>query len=414
MQELHARSPIRVLVGHLGGGLGPGQVGFIVAKPGVGKSALLAHLGLDQLIHGSNVLHIALGETVDRVRATYDQIFRAATHRSKARERETVMVQSERHRMIHSYLDRTFDVSQLRENIRVLRDIAHFETRVVLIDGVSSGGLLKAATDFRDLARDLDIPLWFTARSSDALDQSVWKYASVGIELRPHGTSVHVHRLSSDGSSEELSMHLDPNSLLLMEEEVWDPTSAPISPNPTECSLYSGGVKGAEECFGACAQKWGLNQTNFTFDGHQQVNAHGRYLLSPRELQAGDVSLLYVSKRLKRTYSEGSLIRKVLQTLWHMVSRSQQIFVVGAIQEDGTVIGGTGWSVELAKMWNKSLWVFDQTKDGWFTWDGEEWLTGVPVIEALHFTGTGTRFLEENGTAAIHSLFERSFSREGS
>ena len=40
MQELHSRSPVRALVGHLGGGLGPGQVGFIVAKPGVGKSAM--------------------------------------------------------------------------------------------------------------------------------------------------------------------------------------------------------------------------------------------------------------------------------------------------------------------------------------------------------------------------------------
>ena len=172
------------------------------------------------------------------------------------------------------------------------------------------------------------------------------------------------------------------------------------------------GAKGAEQLFGECAEKWGLAELNFTFEGHQQTRSRGRYLLSPRELQAGDVSLVYVSKRLDRNYSEGSLIRKVLQTLWHMVSRSQQVFVVGAIQENGTVIGGTGWSVELAKMWNKSLWVYDQEREGWFNWDGEEWLSGVPVIESMHFTGTGTRFLEENGKAAIQSLFDRSFTRE--
>ena len=61
-------------------------------------------------------------------------------------------------------------------------------------------------------------------------------------------------------------------------------------------------------------------------------------------------------------------------------------------------------------MWNKSLWVFDQTKDAWFTWDGEEWLSGVPVIEALHFSGTGARFLRRNVKQAIESLFERSFT----
>jgi hypothetical protein len=33
-----------------------------------------------------------------------------------------------------------------------------------------------------------------------------------------------------------------------------------------------------------------------------------------------------------------------------------------------------------------------------------------PVITHLHFTGTGTRFLEENGKKAIAGLFERSFA----
>ena len=241
MQDLHSRGPIRVLASHLGGGLAPGQVGFIIAQPGVGKSALLAHIGLDQLIHGLNVLHIALGETVDRVRGTYDQIFRAASHKSKARERESAMVQSERHRMIHSFLDRVFDVNQLRENVRVLRELAHFETRIVLVDGVAAGELARAASDFRDVARDLDIPIWFTARSADTLDETVWQHAAVGLQLQPQGTAISVNRLGANGETETLPVNLDPNSLMVVEEEVWDPTSAPISPPPVDCCLYSGG-----------------------------------------------------------------------------------------------------------------------------------------------------------------------------
>ena len=81
MQELHTLGPMRILASHIDGGIAPGQVGFITAEPGVGKSALLAHIGLDQVIHSSNILHIALGDTVDSVRTTYDQIFRAASHR---------------------------------------------------------------------------------------------------------------------------------------------------------------------------------------------------------------------------------------------------------------------------------------------------------------------------------------------
>ena len=121
------------------------------------------------------------------------------------------------------------------------------------------------------------------------------------------------------------------------------------------------------------------------------------------------MSLVYVSKRLNRTYSEGTMIRRVLQSLWHQVSRAQQVFVVGTILDDGTVTGGTGWSVELARMWHKDLWVYDQEKESWFHWTGERWVAGVAVIESPHFCGTGTRYLTEAGARAVNALYERSF-----
>ena len=75
--------------------------------------------------------------------------------------------------------------------------------------------------------------------------------------------------------------------------------------------------------------------------------------------------------------------------------------------------GGTGWGAEFAKLCNKPLFVFDQEKNGWFSWTGELWAPmggGGPVITHPHFTGTGTRTLQENGARAIDSLFDRSFS----
>ena len=58
--------------------------------------------------------------------------------------------------------------------------------------------------------------------------------------------------------------------------------------------------------------------------------------------------------------------------------------------------------------------VFDQKKNNWYTWNKLEWIErkkgDEPVISHLHFTGTGTRFLEENVRKAIKELFTRSFS----
>ena len=86
------------------------------------------------------------------------------------------------------------------------------------------------------------------------------------------------------------------------------------------------------------------------------------------------------------------------------------MFVVGVIQQDGTVVGGTGWSVELARMWKKPLWVFDQSQEAWLFWNGHQWVPGEPSIRNTLFTGTGTRSLTSAGQQAIEALFERSFS----
>jgi hypothetical protein len=124
------------------------------------------------------------------------------------------------------------------------------------------------------------------------------------------------------------------------------------------------------------------------------------------------VSLAYVSRLMHRRYTEGPTLRKILQTLWYQVNNGQEIYVVGAIQADLTVRGGTGWGAEFAKLCNKPLFVFDQEKDGWFSWTGDLWApmgAGGPVISHPHFTGTGTRTLQPNGARAIDALFARSF-----
>jgi hypothetical protein len=92
------------------------------------------------------------------------------------------------------------------------------------------------------------------------------------------------------------------------------------------------------------------------------------------------------------------------------VNHGQEVYVVGKIQPDQTVKGGTGWGAEFAKLCNKPLFVFDQAKAAWFSWTGEAWAAcEPPVITHSHVTGTGTRFLEESGRRAIEELFVRSF-----
>jgi len=178
----------------------------------------------------------------------------------------------------------------------------------------------------------------------------------------------------------------------------------------SECVLFSGAANGAEAAFGSAAERHGVAEVNFTFEGHTDARSRGIRVLTPEELKLGDVSLAYVSRLMHREYRDTPLFKRVLQSIWHQVNNGREIYVVGRILEDGTVKGGTGWGAEFAKLCNKPLFVFDQGAVDWRHWDGSDWaVSKPPTISHTHFAGTGTRFLEEAGRQAIDDLFARSF-----
>ena len=80
--------------------------------------------------------------------------------------------------------------------------------------------------------------------------------------------------------------------------------------------------------------------------------------------------------RMGRSYSKAEKIRKVIQSIFHMVNKGYHVIAVGWIQPDETVKGGTGWGVELGKLFNRPVSVYDQDRKGWFAWKENSWVAG--------------------------------------
>ena len=174
-------------------------------------------------------------------------------------------------------------------------------------------------------------------------------------------------------------------------------------------TLYSGGHKGAESEFGRLAQTWGIQEVNFSFEGHRIERTRGVRVLASDELDKGNVSMEIVSTRMGRKFAQANKIRKVIQTIFHMVNNGYHVIAVGWIQPDDTVKGGTGWGVELAKLFNRPVHVYDQEHQGWYTWKNNAWIAETPAIEKNTFAGTGTRNLTEDGKNALRRLCEEAF-----
>ena len=179
---------------------------------------------------------------------------------------------------------------------------------------------------------------------------------------------------------------------------------------PEDCVLFSGAANGAEAAFGSAAERHGIDEVNFTFEGHNDARTRGLRVLTHEELREGDVSLAYVGALMNRSFPDTPGFRRILQCIWHQINNGEEVFIVGQILDNDTVKGGTGWGAEFAKLCNKQPVVFDQSQDGWFRWTGTSWdADAKPLISSHKIAGGGTRVLEANGLAAINDLFVRSF-----
>jgi len=83
--------------------------------------------------------------------------------------------------------------------------------------------------------------------------------------------------------------------------------------------LITGGHQGTEAEFGHCAKRWGIPETTISYEGHEMARSGEVEVLSDADLARGDVSMEIVFARLGRTFSRGKGIRRVIQSIFHIV-----------------------------------------------------------------------------------------------
>jgi hypothetical protein len=424
-KEVNAQSPLRILDKSIHGGLGSGNLGVVMARAGVGKTACLVQIGLDDLLRERPVLHLALAQTVEHVLSWYDALFEDLVIQTDLDDPDEVRTMIARQRVIHSFADHDLWPERLEKTVELFKKHLDFNPAAILVDGYdwAAHSVTKNAAmigAFKTYAKMLGAELWMTAQTHregtgdhpDKVPPPCDAYIDlidVAIFLEPHGNDVAVRLLKDHGDAapHDTHLHLHPDTLRLVADAQGRRT--PKLP-PNAFTLLSGGAGGAEMYFGECAERWGLMELSFSFEGRTPQRTRGLVRLTEVELSEGAVSSVYLEAHMHRRYPDTPLFKKTMQSIWHQVNTSQEIFAVGVILEDNTVKGGTGWAVELARVWHKPVHVYDQERKGWFRWTGSAWeAEGDPVIESRRFTGTGTRNLSDDGRAAIEALFERSF-----
>lgn len=232
IKDIINRNPFRLLSETAGQQLAPGQLGAVLARAGVGKTAFLVQLALNGLLQNRKVLHISIKDPVNKVSLWYDEVFRHITDQCEDKSASTDEIWEAilPHRFIMTFNVEGFSVPKLKERLTDLSEQNIFTPDIVIIDGLPfEGGDIDTLEELKGLSAALDficVATLLTHRDDETdsaglpvkLADAIDVFNAV-IQLQPENDKIHVCAIKgTSGDNSNVSLLLDPKSHLITKE----------------------------------------------------------------------------------------------------------------------------------------------------------------------------------------------------
>lgn len=133
--------------------------------------------------------------------------------------------------------------------------------------------------------------------------------------------------------------------------------------------VYTGGAKGADACWTKNALENGFKVIVCSFEGHKVYCNHNSIrIFSQEELNIADQYLLKANEKLKRKFpTRWKYTNNLLRRNYYIIHKVDCVYAVGSLSEDKkSVMGGTGWGVQMAIDFNIPVLLFEQNKGCWY------------------------------------------------
>ncbi len=231
MKDFNSVSPLKILEKSSLKGLGAGNLGVLIARAGVGKTACLIHISFDKLLRNQKLVHISLGEGPEKVTSYYNVIYYDLIKALEINDDYEYRMLIDRNRMILSYLNRSFDVARLRSNLKNLSEKLDFIPEALIIDGINfEKADRELFTDLKKIAEDFKVEIWLSALShrhiTEVSDSGVPypcnrldDFFNIIIQLQPEQSGIFLKLLKDHGNpvANDARVKLDPNTFFVLD-----------------------------------------------------------------------------------------------------------------------------------------------------------------------------------------------------
>ncbi len=202
------------------------MMGLVMARAGLGKTAILVQFALDCMLLGNKVLHVSIGEGIDKTRTWYDDILSLLTEGEKIETIPEIM----KNRMIMTFKESSFSKEVLEERLDDLVQQNIYKPECLIIDGYDFESNDKESLEgLRNFMNDRGLKMiWFSAvshRNDDrvSLDgvpapcHEMDGLFETVLLIKPENEEMKLDVLKCDTCSIDpgSSLVLDPNTMLL-------------------------------------------------------------------------------------------------------------------------------------------------------------------------------------------------------
>lgn len=226
-KELILQNPLRFLENETGDILLEGGFGAVLARAGVGKTAILVQLALNTILKGKNVLHISLDDPVKKLTLWYKEVFNHLTKQYESIETTPIWETILPHRFIMTFRVEGFSTSKLEERLTDLIEQNIFSPQVIIIDGFNfKEDVRTSLSDLKRLAKKHSLYVWFSVKTHrheepgpDGMPAQILEVADLFdlvIHLKPEGKEIHVKTIKgATADSDHRTLLLDPATMLV-------------------------------------------------------------------------------------------------------------------------------------------------------------------------------------------------------
>lgn len=228
--ELIQRSPVRILMSTIHGGLRPGELGIIASPTGIGKTSVLVQIALDKLLQGKKIIHVSFTQHTDYVLSWYECLFSEFIKKKNLENEQDVKDEIVKNRVLMKLTQGGITGEQILKSLRAMIKDGGFNAESIIIDGFDFSRVDKdAIAAVKAFAVEMGVSIWYSCtvngenprydkRNIPLVIKNFEEHFEVIIVLEPKQDHIclSVSRDRDAINPEHLALQLDPKTLLIL------------------------------------------------------------------------------------------------------------------------------------------------------------------------------------------------------